>query len=95
MYTLRIKGIKNQATNYYVNGNLSTMLNSLLEKPEAKELFTLEGPISDFSETKTEAKIVAYDWQDFINRVVAKQPEDTHSQYKSFQKAVILLKAAA
>ncbi len=95
MYTVQFKTIPNYATNLLVNGALATELLALQDiKPEAKELFVLEGPVQDFS-NQEETKIVAYDWEGFTQRFIAKLPEEDQSQYHDFLAAVETLKAVA
>lgn len=95
MYTVQFKTIPNYATNVLVNGALATELLSLQDSnPKAKELFVLEGPVQDFS-NQSEAKIVAYDWEGFTQRFIAKLPEEEQPQYHDFVAAVETLKAAA
>ena len=95
MYTVQFKTILNYATNLLVNGALANELLALqATKPEAKELFVLEGPVQEFS-NQGEAKIVAYDWEGFTQRFIAKLPEQEQSQYHDFVAAIETLKAAA
>lgn len=83
MYQLTITNITNQATNYLVHGELAKQLLGIKDKiPNIHEIFTLEGPITEFKETK----LVIYDWQGFFQRVVSKQ--EYQKPYYTFQKII-------
>lgn len=95
MYTVQFKTIPHYATCLLVNGALATELLALQDtKPESKELFELEGPVQDFS-NQSEVKIVAYDWEGFVQRFIAKLPEEEQPQYHDFVATVETLKTAA
>lgn len=84
MYKLTITNIANQATNYLVHGELAKQLLSLKVRiPNIHEIFTLEGPVTEFEGTK----IVVNDWQEFFQHIVAKQ--QFQKGYHTFQKIIL------